>query len=345
MLQRKYLTLLFILMLAIIGGSCFSATVSFVQKSKDINKANYRIDQKYPYLTAKTPLAKAVNSDIKRILDSSTNTILSSLENKTKSTKYYSHSTYKVTNSDNQLFSAVIYLSEYTGETPKIYSRVVNFASNGKQVSRVTLTDLIKSDPDSINNLKNMLIMGVNEQRRSKNLNPINDIQDKYLESFVITPFDVNWIFDYNTVDENYNRDYNITLNWRELSDILNTNTIAYDFVATNKTKIRIDGDAFLLDNAIAPKGAKLQIRLVWILTDKSKAPKVMQTYERPFVGNSVPYNLVLDWKNLNEKNEYQVQFNVIYKNTIIYDSAATMVLSIQGWPRDTLVALKNVNY
>ena len=327
-------------MLATIGGSCFSATVSFVQKSKDINKANYRIDQKYPYLTARTPLAKAVNKEIRKILDNSENNILSALSNKTHEVEYSAHSTFQVTYSDYKLFSAGIYLSEYTGGThPDNYSRVVNFASNGKQVSRVTLTDIIKSDPDSINNLKELLM------RKTTIFNNINEISDESLETFLITPSGIIWIFHDDRV-------YNVMLNWNELSDIQNSNAITYNlitpnktFVTSNKTNVRIDGDAFLLDNVIAPKGSKLQIRLVWILADPSRAPKVIRTYEKPFIGNSVPYNLVFDWRKLDEKNEYQVQFNVIYKNDIVYNSALTMVLSVQGWPQDTLVALKNINY
>ena len=348
MTTKFFYTMLLTLVLTTLTISCFCAKVDYTQETKDIYKIdNYKISQKYPAIKAKTPLAKAVNKEIKEILDNSDNNILSKLPNKRHEVEYSAYSTFKVTYSEDKLFSAVIDLSEYTGGArPDNYSRVVNFASNGEQVNRVTLTNLIKSDKASIDNLKYMLVSGINKQRKTYKLNPIDDmdILNENLESFIITPMGINWIFDYTTAGAYYKSVYNVTLDWRELSDILRPNNIATDIIEAYKTMIRINGDIVLPNNQTAPEDAKLQIKLVWVLTDPTRAPKVLETIEKPFARNSVPFDIAFDWKNLDDRNEYQVQFNILLEDSVAYSNSEIMTLTSQGWPKDTMIAMEDID-
>ena len=330
------------------------ATASFAANytSKTLSKhktGEYKVDLKYPYLTGTTNLDKTVNKYINDTITHCSNFIINLAKSKQdyqQAQEYFTVSDFAVSISDANIFSGYIRISEYTGGAhPDTATKTMNyFNMPNKKVKEISYKDILKSDKTSLENLDDLLITKINAEKKSKEIEElITSIDPALYDSFIIEPNGIRWIFDPYGVGAYYEGIYEIFIDWKELSSLLIPSQLT-ELSDIYVNKVRISGIVAIDDAKSVPSNAVCRISLAKAFTDTSNIANIIQLYEIPFKDNSIPFDVMFFYKNLDKNGEYVVRFDILYDNIIEYTNENTIPVSYYGWTNDTPIVLQNVN-
>lgn len=305
---------------------------------KDRKAGKYSIDLRYPLLKSEAGFAAAANKDIKESYDSFAKGFREILGEVDYGPEMEMELTAEPTVTLNRAgaFSVRSLVYSYTGGAhPNTVTYCGSFIDGVSKPLR--FADLFR--PDAKKDIVALLKTPLDEERRERIGDPDlpdeeKQVDPEYIEgcidSFVLTPTGVNWIFDPYAIGSYAEGRYEALLSWTELKPYFKPNKVIAGLTADFESKVRVKGSVHLPYEYGLPAGAKLKAGIMDMKKARAAAAEddieaCFQLFELPLDWGQVQYfDLLFD--EADKKNAEGYEFAVC----VVYDGAQGEFVRVQ---------------
>lgn len=247
-----------------------------------------------------------------------------------------------------QVVSGYLTHFEYTGGAhPNTFYHTINVGIVNGKPARLSLKSLLASGVSPQQVLNEVALPKLNAAKQKRGLEPVDRIDPKLADSFILTPQGITWIFQPYAVGAYVEGTYIIKATWNDLSGVLNPNGPAMSLMVNRSelraTTLTLTGEVFYRERIALPPNAKLLVQLV----DASRADAPAITIAEKTLNaksGKTPFELKVDKTKLEARNRYLFQARISVDGQLWFINDTAFPVPIEGWSEPQQIRVVRAN-
>ncbi|MBX3096018.1 MAG: DUF3298 and DUF4163 domain-containing protein [Fimbriimonadaceae bacterium] len=192
----------------------------------------YETKGTYPVLPGATPLTVAANNGVRAAVMGPRDEFLNSAKKfwaqESSSAPWAQEITVSISRVTPNLISVWVETYEYAGGAhPNTNRQVLGWILRGRTVERLGFQHFISSRNDRIAFAQMSLLPRLNDEKRERGLDTLEEFNYDYLNRFVVTEKGLNWKFDRYQLGSYAEGDYEVTVPFSEILSFGSATTLA----------------------------------------------------------------------------------------------------------------------